>query len=223
MADYIAQVPLRFMRIADIRQEYMRAGLSEKDAAADPFEQFDRWFRDVLQAQLPLPNTMTLATATAAGRPSARAVLLKGVDERGFVFYTNYSSRKGHELAANPYAALAFVWADLERQVRIEGAVEKVSTEESDAYFESRPLGSRLGAWASPQSKVLRNRQTLATKVAAIVLRYGRHPPRPRHWGGYRVVPEAIEFWQGRKNRLHDRLLYTRQATGGWKIVRLAP
>jgi pyridoxamine 5'-phosphate oxidase len=223
MSYYIPQVPLRFMRIADIRQEYMRAGLAEKDAATDPFEQFDRWFRDVLQAELPLPNAMTLATATAAGRPSARAVLLKGVDDRGFVFYTNYTSRKGLELAANPYAALAFVWADLERQVRIEGAVEKVSAEESDAYFESRPLGSRLGAWASPQSKVLPDRKTLATKVAAIVLRYGKHPPRPLHWGGYRVVPEAIEFWQGRKNRLHDRLLYTRQAAGGWKIVRLAP
>jgi len=223
MAHYIAQGPLRFMRIADIRQEYMRAGLVEKDAAADPFEQFDRWFHDVLQAELQLPNAMTLATATAAGRPSARAVLLKGVDDRGFVFYTNYTSRKGHELAENPYAALAFVWAELERQVRIEGAVEKVSAEESDAYFESRPLGSRLGAWASPQSMVLPDRLTLATKVASIVLRYGKHPPRPLHWGGYRVVPDAIEFWQGRKNRLHDRLLYTKQAAGGWKIQRLAP
>jgi pyridoxamine 5'-phosphate oxidase len=218
----IAQDPLRFMRIADIRQEYMRAGLVEKDAAADPFKQFDRWFHDALQAELPLPNAMTLATATAAGRPSARAVLLKGVDAGGFVFYTNYASRKARELAANPYAALVFVWAELERQVRIEGAIEKVSAEESDAYFESRPLGSRLGAWASPQSMVLPDRLTLATKVAAIVLRYGKHPPRPLHWGGYRVLPEAIEFWQGRRNRLHDRLLYTKQA-GGWKIERLAP
>ncbi len=210
------------MRIADIRQEYMRAGLVEKDAAADPFKQVDRWFHDALQAELPLPDAMTLATAAPAGRPSARVVLLKGVDERGFVFYTNYASRKARELAANPYASLVFVWAELERQVRVEGAIEKVSAEESDAYFASRPLGSRLGAWASPQSMVLPDRLTLATKVAAIVLRYGKHPPRPLHWGGYSVLPEAIEFWQGRKNRLHDRLLYTKQA-GGWKIERLAP
>ena len=210
------------MRIADIRQEYMRAGLVEKDIAADPFKQFDRWFHDALKAELPLPNAMTLATATPPGRPSARQVLLKGVDARGFVFYTNYASRKARELAANPYAALVFAWAELERQVRIEGAVEKVSAEESDAYFDSRPLGSRLGAWASPQSMVLPDRLTLATKVAAIVLRYGKHPPRPLHWGGYRVLPEAIEFWQGRRNRLHDRLLYTKQAAG-WKIERLAP
>ena len=210
------------MRIADIRQEYMRAGLVEKDAAADPFKQFDRWFHDALEADLPLPNAMALATATAAGRPSARVVLLKGVDASGFVFYTNYASRKARELAANPYAALVFAWSELERQVRIEGAIEKVSAEESDAYFASRPLGSRLGAWASPQSMVLPDRLTLATKVAAILLRNGKHPPRPPHWGGYRVLPKAIEFWQGRRNRLHDRLLYTKQA-GGWKIERLAP
>jgi pyridoxamine 5'-phosphate oxidase len=210
------------MRIADIRQEYMRAGLVEKDAAADPFKQFDRWFHDALKADLPLPNAMTLATATTAGRPSARVVLLKGVDARGFVFYTNYASRKARELAENPYASLVLAWSELERQVRIDGAIEKVSAEESDVYFDSRPLGSRLGAWASPQSELLPDRLTLATKVAAIMLRYGKHPPRPPHWGGYRVLPEAIEFWQGRKNRLHDRLLYTKQA-GGWKIERLAP
>ncbi|MDP2640776.1 MAG: pyridoxamine 5'-phosphate oxidase [Betaproteobacteria bacterium] len=210
------------MRIADIRQEYMRAGLVEKDAAADPFKQFDRWFQDAVQAELPLPEAMTLATATDTGRPSARVVLLKGVDARGFVFYTNYASRKGHELAANPHAALVFAWTELERQVRIEGAIEKVSAEESDLYFASRPLGSRLGAWASPQSMVLPDRLTLAKTVAAIVLRYGKHPPRPPHWGGYRVLPEAIEFWQGRKNRLHDRLLYTKQ-TRDWTIERLAP
>jgi len=210
------------MRIADIRQEYMRAGLREKDAAADPIVQFERWFDDVLRADLPLPNAMTLATANAAGRPSARVVLLKGVDMRGFVFYTNYASRKGAELAANPYASLVFAWAPLERQVRIDGAIEKVSAEESDEYFASRPLGSRLGAWASPQSQVVTDRFALAKKVGAIVLRYGRNPPRPPHWGGYRVLPEAIEFWQGRRNRLHDRLLYTREA-GAWKIVRLAP
>ena len=200
----------------------MRAGFVERDAAADPFVQFDRWFQDALQTELPLPNAMTLATATPAGRPSARLVLLKGVDAGGFVFYTNYASRKARELDANPYAALVFGWAELERQVRIEGAIEKVSAEASDEYFDSRPLGSRLGAWASPQSMVLPNRLSLATKMAAIVLRYGKHPPRPPHWGGYRVLPEAIEFWQGRKNRLHDRLLYTKHA-GGWKITRLAP
>ena len=210
------------MRIADIRQEYMRAGLVEKDAAADPFKQFDRWFQDAVQAELPLPEAMTLATATDTGRPSARVVLLKGVDARGFVFYTNYASRKGHELAANPHAALVFAWTELERQVRIEGTIKKVSAEESDLYFASRPLGSRLGAWASPQSMVLPDRLTLAKTVAAIVLRYGKHPPRPPHWGGYRVLPEAIEFWQGRKNRLHDRLLYTKQ-TRDWTIERLAP
>ena len=210
------------MRIADLRQEYMRAGLAEKDAAADPFKQFDRWFHDAVRAELSLPNAMTLATATAAGRPSARAVLLKNVDAAGFVFYTNYLSRKGRELAENPYASLMFLWAQLERQVRIEGAIEKVSDQESDAYYESRPLGSRLGAWASPQSMVLPNRLALATKVGAIVLRYGKNPPRPPHWGGYRVLPETIEFWQGRRNRLHDRLQYTKHA-GGWKIERLAP
>ncbi|OGA35186.1 MAG: pyridoxamine 5'-phosphate oxidase [Betaproteobacteria bacterium RIFCSPLOWO2_12_FULL_64_23] len=210
------------MRIADIRQEYMRAGLVEKDAAADPFKQFDRWFQDAVQAELPLPEAMTLATATDTGRPSARVVLLKGVDARGFVFYTNYASRKGRELAANPHAALVFAWTELERQVRIEGTIKKVSAEESDLYFASRPLGSRLGAWASPQSMVLPDRLTLAKTVAAIVLRYGKHPPRPPHWGGYRVLPEAIEFWQGRKNRLHDRLLYTKQ-TRDWTIERLAP
>ena len=210
------------MRIADIREEYMRAGLREKDADADPLRLFDRWFNDALHAELRLPNAMTLATATAAGRPSARAVLLKGADQRGFVFYTNYQSRKAEELDANPYAALVFVWSELERQVRIEGGIEKVSSEESDAYFVSRPLGSRIGAWASPQSKVLPDRLTLTAKVASIVLRYGKNPPRPPHWGGYRVLPQTIEFWQGRKNRLHDRLLYTRQADG-WKRERLAP
>jgi pyridoxamine 5'-phosphate oxidase len=210
------------MRIADIRQEYMRAGLAEKDADADPFKQFERWFDDAVRAELPLPNAMTLATATAAGRPSARAVLLKGVDAEGFVFYTNYESRKARELAENPCASLMFLWAVLERQVRIEGTIEKVSAQESDAYFHTRPLGSRLGAWASPQSRALPDRLTLAKKIGAVVLRYGRHPPRPPHWGGYRLLPEAIEFWQGRKSRLHDRLLYTKH-DGAWKIQRLAP
>jgi pyridoxamine 5'-phosphate oxidase len=210
------------MSIADLRQKYGSAELVEEDAAADPFKQFARWFEDALRSELPLPNAMTLATANSAGRPSARVVLLKGVDADGFVFYTNYESRKARELAVNPYASLVFVWIQLERQVRIEGAVEKVSAEESDAYFDSRPLGSRLGAWASPQSMPLPSRLTLVSKVAAIMLRYGTAPPRPPHWGGYRVRPDAIEFWQGRPDRLHDRLLYVKQGTR-WKIERLAP
>jgi pyridoxamine 5'-phosphate oxidase len=210
------------MSIADIRQEYASAELVEEEAAAEPFRQFARWFDDALRADLPLPNAMTLATATPAGRPSARVVLLKGVDADGFVFYTNYESRKARELAVNPYASLVFLWTPMERQVRIEGAVEKVSDAESDEYFDTRPLGSRLGAWASPQSMPLPSRLTLAAKVAAIMLRYGTAPPRPPHWGGYRVRPDAIEFWQGRPDRLHDRLRYVKQGAS-WKIERLAP
>lgn len=210
------------MSIADLRQEFGTAELIESNVAADPFKQFARWFDDALRAGLHLPNAMTLATANAAGRPSARVVLLKGVDADGFVFYTNYESRKARELAVNPYASLVFLWTPMERQVRIEGAVEKVSDKESDEYYDSRPLGSRLGAWASPQSMPLPSRLTLASKVAAIMLRYGTAPPRPPHWGGYRVRPDAIEFWQGRPDRLHDRLLYVKHDTG-WKIERLAP
>jgi len=212
------------MSIADLRQEYGSAELVESDAAADPLKQFARWFDDALRAELPLPNAMTLATADAGGRPSARVVLLKGVDAGGFVFYTNYESRKAHELAVNPYAGLVFLWTQMERQVRVEGKVEKVTAEESDEYFDSRPLGSRLGAWASPQSMPLPSRLTLASKVAAVMLRYGTAPPRPPHWGGYRVRPDAIEFWQGRPDRLHDRLRYVKQEQdGSWRIERLAP
>jgi pyridoxamine 5'-phosphate oxidase len=210
------------MSIADLRQEYGTAELVEDDAAADPFKQFARWFDDALRADLPLPNAMTLATADANGRPSARVVLLKGVDADGFVFYTNYESRKARELAVNPYAGLVFLWTQMERQVRIEGVVEKVTDEESDEYFDSRPLGSRLGAWASPQSMPLPSRLALASKVAAVMLRYGTAPPRPPHWGGYRVRPDAIEFWQGRPDRLHDRLRYVKQDSS-WRIERLAP
>jgi len=210
------------MNIADIRQEYMRAGLAEQDALADPFRQFELWFAAAVNSALPLPNAMTLATATPAGRPSARVVLLKGADARGFVFYTNYSSRKGNELAANPYASLMICWKELERQVRIEGGVEKVSAAESDEYFASRPLGARLGAWASPQSAVLPDRKTMEEKLAEVTRHHGEQPPRPPAWGGYRVLPETIEFWQGRQDRLHDRLLYRRQDSG-WKMERLAP
>ncbi|KUZ13853.1 pyridoxamine 5'-phosphate oxidase [Burkholderia diffusa] len=211
--------------LADLRINYSRASLDEADAAPDPFAQFDRWFKEALDAKLPEPNTMTLATVGDDGRPSARIVLIKGVDERGFVFFTNYESRKGRDLAANPHAALLFYWIELERQVRIEGRIEKTSADESDRYFASRPLGSRIGAWASEQSAVIDSRATLEAREKAVSERYGENPPRPPHWGGYRVVPDAIEFWQGRPSRLHDRLLYTRDAAAesGWTISRLSP
>ncbi|WP_412525415.1 pyridoxamine 5'-phosphate oxidase [Burkholderia lata] len=211
--------------LADLRINYSRASLDEADVAHDPFAQFDRWFKEALAAKLPEPNTMTLATVGADGRPSARIVLVKGVDERGFVFFTNYESRKGRDLAAHPQAALLFYWIELERQVRIEGRIEKTSAEESDRYFASRPLGSRIGAWASAQSAVIDSRATLEAQEKAISERYGDNPPRPPHWGGYRLVPDSIEFWQGRPSRLHDRLLYTRDAgtSTGWSISRLSP
>lgn len=211
--------------LADLRINYSRASLDEADAAPDPFAQFDRWFNEALAAKLPEPNTMTLATVGADGRPSARIVLVKGVDERGFVFFTNYESRKGRDLAARPYAALLFYWIELERQVRIEGRVEKTSADESDRYFASRPVGSRIGAWASEQSAVIDSRATLEAREKAFSERYGDDPPRPPHWGGYRVVPDTLEFWQGRPSRLHDRLVYTRDAAAphGWTISRLSP
>jgi pyridoxamine 5'-phosphate oxidase len=214
------------MNIADLRQEYMRAGLSEADALADPFAQFERWFKDALAAQLPLANAMTLATVTPQGAPDARVVLLKGVEGGGFVFYTNYDSRKGKQLAARPEACLVFLWTQLERQVRIEGKVEKVSPSDSDAYYGSRPLGARLSARASAQSEVVLNRKQLESQVEKIKAQFGDNPPRPPHWGGYRVIPASIEFWQGRENRLHDRLIYRRRiehSIDSWKIERLAP
>ena len=210
------------MNIADLRQEYMRERLDEANVTRDPYEQFDRWFREAIEAKMPMLNAMTLATVSAAGQPAARIVLLKGVDARGFVFYTNYESRKGTELAANPLAALLFHWTELEREVRIDGTVEKVSARESDEYFASRPLGSRHAAIASPQSDVVPNRAALEERFAAADREHGDAPPRPAHWGGYRMLPAAIEFWQGRPNRLHDRLLYSR-SDDGWKIERLAP
>ena len=210
------------MNIADLRQEYMRTGLSEAHANRDPIRQFELWLEDALRARLPLPNAMTLATVDPSGAPSARIVLLKGVDQGGFVFYTNYASRKARELAARGAACLVFMWSDLERQVRIDGQVEKVAERDSDQYFASRPLGARLSAWASPQSDRVASRAILEKSMAEARARYGEAPPRPPHWGGYRVVPQAIEFWQGRADRLHDRLLYTREQAD-WKIERLAP
>jgi len=205
-----------------MRNEYMRASLDEADAAADPLVQFQRWFDEAVRAELPTPNAMTLATAAADGAPGARIVLLKGADQRGFVFYTNYQSRKGRELAANPRAVLVFHWVELEREVRIEGTVEKTGAAESDDYFSSRPLGSRHAAIASPQSAVVASRAALETRFAEVEKHQGSAPARPAHWGGYRLTPSALEFWQGRRNRLHDRLLYTR-ANERWTISRLAP
>lgn len=210
------------MNIADLRQEYMRAGLSEASADPDPVRQFERWFEDALRARLPLPNAMTLATVGASGAPAARVVLLKGIEEGGFVFYTNYMSRKGRELQARPSACLVFLWSDLERQVRVEGAVEKVAAGASDEYFATRPLGARLSAWASAQSETVASRSVLEAAMAQARERHADGPPRPPHWGGYRVVPAAIEFWQGRADRLHDRLLY-RRSGGAWTIERLSP
>jgi pyridoxamine 5'-phosphate oxidase len=210
------------MNVSDLRQEYMRAGLLEAHAHPDALRQFDMWLREAVQAGLPLPNAMTLATVDAAGAPDARIVLLKGLEQGGFAFYTNYRSRKARELEARPTACLVFQWSELERQVRIEGAVEKVSAAESDAYFASRPLGARLSAWASEQSSAVPGRDALESAVRQMQQRFGDSPPRPPHWGGYRVMPQRIEFWQGRADRLHDRLLYTR-AAAGWRIERLAP
>ena len=214
------------MKIADLRQEYMRAGLTEADCDPDPMRQFERWFEDALRAQLPLPNAMTLATVRPDGAPSARIVLLKGIERGGLSFYTNYRSRKARELEARAAACLVFMWSQLERQVRIDGTVERVTPEESDAYFASRPLGARLSAWASPQSDEVPDRAVLERAMDEARRRYGDSPPRPPHWGGYRVLAHEFEFWQGRADRLHDRLRYTRKgarADERWTIERLAP
>ena len=208
--------------LADLRREYERTGLTETDAGDDPFALFHQWLDQARAAELTDPNAMILATCTPDGVPSARAVLLKALDARGFTFFTNYDSRKGRELEANPRVALCFLWHQLERQIRVEGTVEVVTAQESDEYFVKRPLGSRLGAWASPQSKVIANREVLETAHAELTAKYGDNPPRPPNWGGYRVLPTVIEFWQGRPSRLHDRIRFT--CTGnGWVRERLAP
>ncbi len=210
------------MNIADLRRSYERDELDESASAADPVEQFRRWFDQALNSQLPEANAMTLATVGADGRPSTRVVLIKGFDAAGIVWYTNYNSRKARELAATPFAALQFHWPELERMVRIEGGVHKTSEAESDAYFATRPLDSRLGAWASPQSEVISSRAVLVAGAAKAAARFALQPPRPPHWGGYRLLPDSWEFWQGRKSRLHDRLRY-RLDEGRWVRERLAP
>jgi pyridoxamine 5'-phosphate oxidase len=213
-----------FIDISALRRNYAMESLSESDVQPDPIAQFNKWFQEALDSSLPEPNAMTLATADKLGRPSARTVLLKSYDHAGFVFYTNYESKKGAELAENPYAALLFTWLELERQIRIEGTVTRVTEAESTAYFQSRPKGSQIGAWASPQSRVIPGRAVLEQNVAALLAQYADAEvlPKPAHWGGYLVQPELIEFWQGRESRLHDRIQY-RLENGAWTIERLAP
>ncbi len=212
------------MQIADMRKEYAWGGLSEADAHADPIRQFEKWFQQALASQLPEPNAMTLATAATDGQPSARVVLLKAFDASGFTFFTNYDSRKGRELAENPRAALLFFWPELQRQIRIEGTVERMPEDDSDAYFRSRPLGSRLSAWASRQSEVIPSREFLEERVRALMQRFpDGETPCPPHWGGYRLCPLCLEFWQGRPDRLHDRLRYRRTENHDWHLERLSP
>ena len=208
--------------LAGVRRDYSLKTLDESQVDRDPIKQFGVWMAEAIHAQVPEATAMNLASVDGRGRPSSRIVLLKGLDPRGFVFYTNYASRKGRELAANPAAALCFLWKELERQVRIEGVNEKVTAAESDEYFVTRPLGARVGAWASPQSEAIAGREWLEQRWAELAKQHGELPPRPPHWGGYRLVPDYIEFWQGRLSRLHDRVVYTR-ADSSWKVARLAP
>lgn len=214
---------VRGVTLADLRRDYTLAGLTEKDLAKDPFRQFEKWFQEAEAAKIHEPNAMTLATATREGRPSARTVLLKGVDGRGFLFFSNYESRKGRELDGNPRAALVFPWLVLERQIIVEGTVTKVAREENEAYFHSRPRGSQLGAWCSQQSALIAGRSVLEESMKALEAKYaGQDVPLPPQWGGWRLAPETVEFWQGRRSRLHDRLRY-RKNQDGWIVERLAP
>jgi len=210
--------------LADLRKNYTQGGLTEEDISQNPFEQFRHWFEQALESQILEPNAMTLATVNEAGKPTARIVLLKNLDEKGFVFFTNYESKKGKNIAVNPFGCLVFLWGELERQVRVEGKIEKITPEESDQYFHSRPIGSQLGAHISPQSQIIPNREYLDKRLQEVAQKYHNQTiPRPSHWGGYRLVPDAIEFWQGRENRLHDRLEYRLNDNKQWQIVRLAP
>jgi pyridoxamine 5'-phosphate oxidase len=211
------------MSISDLRKEYSRHSLTEADVHADPIEQFTKWFGEAISAQVPEANAMSVATVGANGRPSSRILLIKEFDGRGFTWFTNYDSRKGRELDQHPYAALLFHWIELERQVRIEGRVERIAAAESERYFQSRPLGSRIGAIASAQSRPIADRLLLEEQYAQAQQQYGEHPPRPAHWGGYRLIPDYIEFWQGRPSRLHDRIAYTLRADGSWQRQRLQP
>ncbi|MBC3881057.1 pyridoxamine 5'-phosphate oxidase [Undibacterium sp. LX40W] len=211
------------MSIAHLRKDYQLASLSENEVAGDPFTQFATWFEQAMKAEVPELNAMSLSTVNGEGKPSSRIVLIKEFDQRGFSWFTNYDSRKGLELEQNPHAALLFFWSALERQVRIEGKIEKISVQENDTYFHSRPLGSRQSALASAQSQPIANREALEQKLVAVVDQYGDAPPRPEHWGGYRLVPELIEFWQGRSSRLHDRIVYHRLENGSWQVQRLQP
>ncbi len=208
--------------IQDLRRQYTKSSLTSKNINKDPFKQFSKWFSEVMSSDFLEPNAMTLATSTPDGKPSARVLLLKGFDENGFVFYSNYKSRKGKELEKNPYASILFFWDKLERQIRIDGKVKKVTMEESDAYFQTRPYKSRLGAWASNQSSVVGSRNELVKQFLKYMIKFKQHVPLPDTWGGYRLVPDTFEFWQGRDNRLHDRIRYKKNK-GGWKIERLAP
>ena len=209
--------------IADLRRDYMLQTLDESNVADDAVNQFTKWWDEAMNSAIDEVNAMTLATASKDAVPSARIVLLKDYDERGFVFFTNYNSHKGYELQVNPHAALVFFWKELERQIRIQGIVEKINSEESDIYFFSRPVGSRIGAWASPQSAVIDSRKMMTENVKLYTAQFGENIPRPQHWGGYRVMPSVIEFWQGRSNRLHDRIRYSKNDNGSWTIERLAP
>ena len=210
--------------ISDIRKDYSLQVLQEADVHSNPMQQFDKWWQEALESQIDEVNAMTLATANKDGKPSARIVLLKGVENDGFVFYTNYNSTKGKEIAENPFVCLVFFWKELERQVRVEGSISKIDPAESDAYFHSRPVGSRIGAWASPQSSVISTREVIEENVTELAKSFeGKEIDRPPHWGGYIVKPVIVEFWQGRSNRLHDRIQYKSVSEGNWKIQRLAP